>query len=207
MTRTEAGRPIGNILLDRDGTLIEDCHYLGDPARVALLPGVLPALQAFVDKGFRLYMVTNQSGIGRGFLSVEAYLQVQQRLLEMLGDQGVFFADTAFCPHAPQDGCACRKPRTGLWRELAAKHRLDPKRCLMIGDKMSDVRFGENASLRASILVLTGKGQETAKHNGWPHPESGIREIPAGDSPQRSIRLAARDLCAVAAWLQGGALA
>ena len=202
-----AVHPIVNILLDRDGTLIEDRHYLGDPSQIVLLPGVVPALRAFVDNGCRLYMVTNQSGIGRGFLSVAGFDRVQRRLLEMLQEHGVFFDDTAYCPHAPQDGCTCRKPQIGLWRELAARHRLDPKQSVMIGDKMSDLLFGANASLRASILVLTGQGSETAKQNGWPQMESGTREIAGTPFRQRTIRLAARDLSAVAAWLQGGASA
>ena len=158
-----------NVLLDRDGTIMEDRQYLSDPGQVRLYPGVGPALRSLLDHGFNLFLVTNQSGIGRGFFTLEAYRQVQQRLQELLAREGVVFQDQMFCPHAPEAGCSCRKPAPGMWERLVERHELDPAQSLMIGDSLGDLQFGNRAGLKASILVLTGSGGSTAQSLGFAH--------------------------------------
>jgi D-glycero-D-manno-heptose 1,7-bisphosphate phosphatase len=153
---------IQNILLDRDGTVIEERHYLADPDGVQLIPNAGQALRAMMDSGRDLFLVTNQSGIGRGYFSLAQYEAVHGRLLQILGKEGVAVTATVMCPHEPDDGCSCRKPLPGLWQELRAAHGLDPSRTIMIGDKVADIRFARSAGLAAAALVLTGHGRQTA---------------------------------------------
>lgn len=111
------------VLLDRDGTLIEDKHYLSEPSGVALLPGVGPALSRLVQAGHRLFLVSNQSGVGRGYFTEQAVVACQKRLEELLEPYGVAFTDAVWCPHAPEESCFCRKPLPGMLDELRARHR------------------------------------------------------------------------------------
>ena len=150
------------LFLDRDGTVIEDRHYLCDPDGVALLPGVGEALKRMARAGVRLFLVTNQSGIGRGYFSEADFRACQARLDDLLRPYGVSFAEVRFCPHGPGEGCACRKPGTGMWEELRAARNLNPARCHMVGDKPEDLLFAINAGFAASFLVRTGHGAESA---------------------------------------------
>lgn len=153
---------IHHVFLDRDGTIIHDKHYLCDPEEVELLPGAVQALEKLVHHDCKLYLVSNQSGIGRGYFDETACRLCQNRLADLLREQGIGFVDMAFCPHAPEEGCDCRKPGLGLWRQLASLHDLRAEYCAMIGDKREDVAFGRNAGFAASIMVLTGHGQKHA---------------------------------------------
>lgn len=191
---------IDSLILDRDGTVIEDKHYLSDPDKVELLPGAGDALARLADAGVRLFLATNQSGIGRGYFAEDDYLAVQRRLdVVLLTEFGVRLDGVAFCPHAPEEGCACRKPATGMWRELAAAHGLDPETTAMAGDKAADVGLGLDAGLAVAALVLTGKGAEQAEKWGLPPLDSPVLKI----SPREEGRphLVARDLSALADWL------
>lgn len=166
------------ILFDRDGTLIKDKHYLSDPNGVELLPGVGEALGRLSEQGVRLFLVSNQSGVGRGMFSIEAVHACNAKLSELLAPYGAAFEDIIFCPHSPEEQCACRKPATGMWEELRKRRRLAPERCHMVGDKEEDMLFGAIAELSSRILVLTGKGKATAEKLGIP--------VPAGPSVQVS---------------------
>jgi len=191
---------IANVILDRDGTVIADKHYLCDPQGVELLPGVGKALARLTSDGVRLFLATNQSGIGRGYFQKRDYLAVQERLGQiLLAEFGVRFTDVAYCPHAPEACCTCRKPAPGMWQALAAANSLDPAATIMIGDKIADVGLGLTAGLAASVLVLTGKGKKHAEALGLPPVEAPLVEIsPRGaDQPH----LVARNLEAVAAWV------
>lgn len=157
-----------NILLDRDGTLIEERHYLDDPNDVQLIPGAGSALRDLISAGSRLFLVTNQSGIGRGYFSRDQYEAVQQSLLHLLHEEGVHLTTTVMCPHAPADNCACRKPLPGLWEDLRVMYDLDPSRSIMIGDKTADIRFARAAGLKTAALVLTGHGRQAAENLGLP---------------------------------------
>ncbi|MDL2313719.1 HAD family hydrolase [Desulfovibrio sp. OttesenSCG-928-C14] len=164
-----------NVFLDRDGTIIHDRHYLSDPDGVELLPDAGPALARLARRGARLFMVTNQSGIGRGYFRQEEYLACALRLREILAGLGLALTGSVFCPHAPEEGCACRKPGIGMWERLCARHTLNSFKTVMLGDKAEDIGFGQNAGFAATILVLTGKGAQSAAALSLP-------EIPAGKS-------------------------
>ncbi len=159
-----------SIVIDRDGTLIKDKHYLSDPEGVELLPGVVSALRQLNQLGAKLYIVTNQSGIGRGYFSLNDYKACEARLDEILSAQGIIIEHTVFCPHAPEESCLCRKPASGMWDEIAARYSLSPDKAIMIGDKMDDVNFGLNCKFAAVILVLSGKGLAEAEKYKIPIP-------------------------------------
>ncbi len=195
---------IDTVLLDRDGTVIVDEHYLCDPARVRLLPGAGQALARLADAGMRLFLVSNQSGIGRGYFSQAEHLAVQARLEELLCEHGVRLTGAAFCPHAPDAGCPCRKPGLGQWEALHARHGLDPAATAVIGDKASDVAFGKNLGAAATVLVLTGHGVQEAARLGLP-PLAGEAMDLTGDAPDGRPwpDVLARDLAAAAQRIVG----
>jgi histidinol-phosphate phosphatase family protein len=150
MSRT-AGRPSTRpeaLLCDRDGTLIADVPYNGDPDKVEPLPGVAAALDRVRSAGMRLAVVTNQSGVGRGIISHEQVSSVNARLCELLGPFDVIVC----CPHTEGDECGCRKPRPGLVRLAAELLDLDPQACVMIGDTGADVAAAGGAGA-VGILV------------------------------------------------------
>lgn len=185
-----------SILLDRDGTLIEDRHYLSDPSGVSLLPGVGESLSRLARAGHSLYLVSNQSGVGRGFFPESAVIACQHRLEELLAPFGVRFADAVWCPHAPEARCTCRKPLPGMFDILRQRHALTPSETFMIGDKTDDLEFAANAGLAAGLLVLSGKGAMQARDRGYPVPESGFDELKG--LPRRII---AADFASAAAWI------
>ena len=139
------------IFLDRDGTVIVDKGYLSDPEGIEFIPGVLDALRAFQRAGYLLVMASNQSGIGRGFFSEEAYRQVESRLDTLLRANGIEFAGHYFCPHAPGDGCECRKPKPLMAFRAAEALDIDLTQSYMAGDKDSDIAFGANFGVKAAF--------------------------------------------------------
>lgn len=190
-----------NILLDRDGTVIEERHYLSDPGQVQLTPGAGQALAALTRAGCRLFLATNQSGLGRGYFSHDQCKAVQDRLDDLLRPFGAAFTAVAMCPHAPEAQCPCRKPLPGLWDGLRRDFALLPEHTVMIGDKSADIEFAQAAGLVASILVLTGHGRETARDMELPELHADWLELPT-KSPNRP-QVLARDLAAASRWILG----
>ena len=141
------------VFVDRDGTIMHDCDYCSDPKDVHVFPGVPEALRRLKSKGFKLIIITNQSGIGRGLFSVDQYRAVEAEVLRQLGD-GLINA-TYFCPDVPGQHSSCRKPAPGMILQAAREHRIDFRRSFFIGDKEIDVECGHNAGTRA-IRVQTG---------------------------------------------------
>lgn len=189
---------IKNVFLDRDGTIIEDRHYLSDPDGVALIPGAGQGLSRLIQAGMSLFVVSNQSGIGRGMFKPEDYLAVQTRMKEILRNFSVEFSGEAYCPHAPDEKCRCRKPETGMWEDISRKWRLNPGQCAIIGDKAADIEFASNAGFAVKILVLTGHGEKNARSMGLPGLDRAWMELPPG--PGRPDVLA-KDLAAACDWL------
>jgi HAD superfamily hydrolase (TIGR01662 family) len=138
------------VLLDRDGTLVHDVPYNKDPALVLPLPGVRRGLDRLRAHGIRLAIVSNQSGVARGLLAEDDVAAVMARTRERLGP----IDDIRWCPHGPDDGCACRKPAPGLLIDAAAALGIDPLRCALIGDIGADVEAAAAAGMRG-ILVPT----------------------------------------------------
>ncbi|EHJ49402.1 histidinol-phosphate phosphatase family protein [Solidesulfovibrio carbinoliphilus subsp. oakridgensis] len=190
---------IRNVLLDRDGTIIEDRHYLSNPDGVVLVPGAGEALGRLTRAGARLFCVTNQSGLGRGYFKQSDFEAVQARLLALLEPHGAVLADTAFCPHGPDDGCPCRKPAIGLFAALAGRYGLVPAETAVIGDKASDIHFGLALGSPLTILVATGHGTEQAAACGLPGLEAPLLVL--ADRRPGWPHVLARDLPAAAAYL------
>ena len=129
------------VFFDRDGTLIEDEHYLADPALVRLRAGAADAIRAVHAAGLLAIVVTNQSGIGRGRFGEAEYEAVRARLDTLLAAEGAHLDASYHCPHAPGIGpaCDCRKPAAGLFQRAAAEHAIDLARSAAIGDRLRDV--------------------------------------------------------------------
>lgn len=137
---------------------MRDVDYCGDPKDVDLLPGVPEGLRALKDHGYKLIVITNQSGIGRRYFNNEQYRAVEVELSRRIGE-GVIDA-TYYCPHLPDAGCTCRKPSPEMVLQAAREHDVDLARSFFIGDKKSDLDCGRNASVK-TILVRTGYGAAT----------------------------------------------
>jgi histidinol-phosphate phosphatase family protein len=148
--RPSEHRPLEAVLLDRDGTLIEDVPYCGDPDLVRPLPGVVAGLERLRARGLKLAVISNQSGIARGLVSERQVTAVNSRVERLLGPLGPWFV----CPHGPEDSCRCRKPRPGLIEQASARLGVPPSRCAVIGDIGADVEAALAAGARP-ILVPT----------------------------------------------------
>ncbi|MGE5227372.1 MAG: D-glycero-alpha-D-manno-heptose-1,7-bisphosphate 7-phosphatase [Planctomycetaceae bacterium] len=149
-------------LLDRDGTINVERDHLGDPGEVELLPGSAAAIRRLRELGLGVVVVTNQAQVGRGLLSQERLGQIHDRLVALLADQGAEVDAILWCPHRPEDGCACRKPGTGMAEEAARRFGFDPARSFVVGDHAGDVGMGR-AIGAVTFLVRTGHGQEEAE--------------------------------------------
>ena len=149
--------------LDRDGTLIHDAEYLSDPDRIEFFPGAFEALRILRDIGYRLVVVTNQSGIARGLYSLEQYRAMEARMEALLAEQGIRLDGVYFCPHHPDftGQCDCRKPGIGMYRDAARNLGLDLTASVYIGDRFRDIEPARQLG-GTGILVLTGAGREEA---------------------------------------------
>jgi D-glycero-D-manno-heptose 1,7-bisphosphate phosphatase len=155
------------VFLDRDGTLNVEREYLADPAKLELFPGVGAALRRLQDAGFLLFIVTNQSGIGRGYYTEADMHRVNERLLAELARVGVRIEKIYFAPEAPEQPSRGRKPSPQFLFDARDESGVDLARSYMIGDKLIDVECGWNAGVRRSLLVRTGYGAETERqHTG-----------------------------------------
>lgn len=150
------------LFLDRDGTLIVDRDYLGDPAGVELLPDVGAALRRAKEAGFLLVVVSNQSGVGRGYFPESAVAAVNARMAEYLAREGVTIDGFYHCPHRPDEGCGCRKPEPGMIEAAVRDLSIDPAASFVIGDKTSDVVLARQTGARGVLL----KGDQKEEQDG-----------------------------------------
>jgi D-glycero-D-manno-heptose 1,7-bisphosphate phosphatase len=147
------------IVLDRDGTIIEEREYLSDPAQVRLIPGVGTTLRELREIGFGLVVITNQSAVGRGFFDEARLAQVHQRLKDLLSREGVQLDGLYVCPHKPDDDCDCRKPKLGLLQKASNDLGFRLEDSIVIGDKACDIEMGHAAGA-LTFLVRTGYGAQ-----------------------------------------------
>ena len=177
-------------LLDRDGTIIVDHHYLNDPAGVELLPGAAEAIRCLAAAGVPSIVCTNQSGIARGTISLAQYGAVRRRMETLLADEGATLLDTFSCPHHPDvtGPCACRKPATGLYERAARLHALDLSRCLYAGDRYRDV---------SACTVFGGRGLFVESRGSL--PEDRARAVAEGMSAVPSLLAGVRLLLGMSA--------
>lgn len=148
------------VVLDRDGTIIEERHYLSDPRQVELIPGAGAGLRLLSEMGLGLVVITNQSGVGRGLFDQARLNLVHRRLCELLEGEGVYLNGIYSCPHRPEENCSCRKPQTQLLELAAKEHGFDLRECFVIGDKATDIEVGRRVG-GTTFLVKTGYGAKT----------------------------------------------
>ncbi len=149
------------LFLDRDGTLILDKVYLADPAGVELIPGTTEALRRARELGYRLFLFTNQSGIGRGYHTIEDTYRVNARMEELIGLEAPLFDAICIAPEAPDQPAIYRKPSPRFILEMRARYALDPTQCWMVGDSAADIGAGLAAKIRVAA-VRTGKKDPSA---------------------------------------------
>ncbi len=142
----------GLILLDRDGTLIENVSFLKDPSRVRVLPGVPEGLKELQDHGFVLAIVTNQQGMGLGYFSYDEFVAVNSAMFRELSKAGVRISRVFYCPHSFADGCECRKPGTKLVIDALSYFGAEADRCFLIGDSKDDVIAAQRAGCRGVLV-------------------------------------------------------
>lgn len=154
------------VFLDKDGTLVDNVPYNVDPERVVLARHAGPALTLLLEQGFRLFVVSNQPGIGLGYFSLDALYAMSRHLLHKVAEQGATVHAFYYCPHAPakpgQKACGCRKPAPGLLLQAAAQKDIDLARSWFIGDILDDVEAGHRAGCRS---ILIDNGNETEWHD------------------------------------------
>jgi len=146
----------GAVFLDRDGVVISEKDFIADPTKLEFISGSIEAIK-LIPSHFLKIIISNQSGIGRGYFSTAQVESFNTHLLRELEKNGAFIDEIYYCPHKPEDNCNCRKPRTGLFEQAKKKFSIDFAKSWVVGDKSSDILAGKNIAAR-TVLVLTGYG-------------------------------------------------
>ena len=153
------------IFLDRDGTINVEKSYLCDPDKLVLFDDALTSLKRLQDNAFVLFVVTNQSGIGRGYYTIADMHAVNDKLRTITAKEGILFKEIYFAPEAPEEESYGRKPSPQFLKDAERDHQIDLKNSFMIGDKLSDLKCGWNAGVKKSILVKTGYGTQLTQQS------------------------------------------
>ena len=153
------------VFLDRDGTIIEDTHYVKDPDTVKLLPNAVLGLKKMREKGYLLFIVSNQSGVGRGIITSAQFKAVHRRVCDLLQAEQVDIAEFCYCFHTPDEKCHCRKPQTGNLPKQFQGESIDWARSYTVGDRESDVELGIRMGgtgcwLKADVTAFPREGEK-----------------------------------------------
>lgn len=164
-------KPTHDIILDRDGVInLDSDQYIKNAEQWIPIAGSLDAIAKLHHAGHRVFVATNQSGIGRGLFSLNDLQSMHSKMFDLVAQAGGKITDIAFCPHCPEDGCACRKPKPGLLTTLAKRNSINLPNAIVIGDSLRDLQAAVAVDAQA-ILVLTGKGKKTKQqHPTLSHP-------------------------------------
>ncbi|MBI4948845.1 MAG: D-glycero-beta-D-manno-heptose 1,7-bisphosphate 7-phosphatase [Deltaproteobacteria bacterium] len=147
------------VFLDRDGTINEDTGYLHKPEELVVINGAAEAIKRLNSASVTVVVVSNQSGVGRGYFTDSDVEAVNDRLVDVIGGDGASIDAIYYCNHHPDEDCVCRKPSTGMLKKASAEHGIDLTNSYVVGDKGSDIELAFNAGAKG-VLVLTGKGQD-----------------------------------------------
>lgn len=154
------------VFLDRDGTIIEDTGYISSPEQVKFLPGSIAAIKQLKDAGYKIIIISNQSGVARGLISEDMLQTIEKLIHRQILNGGAHVDSSYYCPHHPEHGsypyrqaCECRKPHTGLIKKAVKDHDIDLSRSIMVGDHATDIETARRAGIK-SVFVMTGHGPE-----------------------------------------------
>ena len=151
------------LFIDRDGVINKEKEYLYKIEDFEFIDGVVEALLMAQKAGFKLIVITNQSGIGRGYYNNDDFKKLTTWMQHTLYSEGVKIDDVLHCPHTPDNACSCRKPHPGLIHSAAKKHQIDLSNSFLVGDKESDIKTAINTHLKASVLVRCGHKIDESK--------------------------------------------
>ena len=149
------------IFLDRDGVIIENrANYVRSWEDVEFFPQALTAMARLSKLPYKIIMVTNQSAVGRGIISLETAVSINNRVIEVVRGENGRIDGAYICPDAPGNNSLCRKPQPGMLQQATEEHQIDLSRSIMVGDAITDLKAGRNAEVQYSVILLTGRGKE-----------------------------------------------
>ena len=140
------------VFLDRDGTIARDVHYCRRVEDLEILPTIPEGIRLLNERGFKVIVVTNQSGVARGYFTEETLAQIHEKMRDELAQHGAWVDAIYYCPHHPDEGCDCRKPKPGLIHRAAKEHNIELSQSFFIGDQLQDVEAGRSASCRTVLI-------------------------------------------------------
>lgn len=156
------------VFIDRDGTINVDVHYLNEPDRFEMYPGIGEGVKKLKDSGFKIIVITNQSGIARGYFTEKQLSKIHERMKKEFLKFNVTLNGIYYCPHHPEDSCNCRKPNIGLFEKAIKEHNIDVKKSFMLGDKILDIGAGKKISVRTVLIPEPHiREQFLSKKNDW----------------------------------------
>lgn len=141
------------VFLDRDGTMAKDVHYCRRPEDFRLFPNTAKAIKLLSEHGFKVIVITNQSGIARGYFTEEALAQIHEKMKAELAKEGAWIDGIYYCPHHPDDNCNCRKPKPKLVLQAAKEHDIDLKHSFVVGDLSLDIDMGKAVGCKTILLL------------------------------------------------------
>lgn len=157
-------RPKQVVFLDRDGVINRDARtYVKSVQEMVFIPGSLEAIRHLTQREISVFVVTNQSAVGRGMITEHTLLEMNAHLKESVKRSGGEILDIFYCPHAPEAGCRCRKPRPGMIEDACVRHGIDLSMATLIGDSARDIECARNAGCKRSILVRSGLSDPTTE--------------------------------------------
>ncbi len=157
--------PIKTIFLDRDGVINKEVNYLYKIDDFKFIDGIIKTCLYFQNLGYKIIIITNQSGISRGYYTEGDYQKLTQWMLEQFQYKNVNILDVFHCPHGPESTCDCRKPKPGMFLKAKAKHNIDMKNSWMIGDKEVDVTAANASGIESTILLRSGHKIDESNSN------------------------------------------
>lgn len=165
------------VFLDRDGTILDEVGYLNHISRFRMLPGAVAGIRRLNLAGIPVIVVTNQSGVARGFFREEMIVQIHERMTAELGAGGAHVDGIYYCPHGTEVGCDCRKPLPGMLEQAAQEHGLEVAGSGLVSDRYDDIAMGHAAGCR-TVMVMTGYGRGEIQWNSkrWPHQPDFVAE-------------------------------
>lgn len=164
------------VFLDRDGTINVDLGYLSKPNGLVFIRGAKEGVRLLKDKGFLVFIVTNQSGVGRGYFSQQALEAINERMLDEFSKEGVHIDGIYYCPHHPRDRCKCRKPQPKIVKDIAQKLHIDLEHSYFVGDKLIDIQTGKNAGCR-TVLINADSSSLIEEEDDWTTPDFVAKDL------------------------------